>query len=166
MTAVICETIEREIERSATTEDEAVELVRGHLGGVDLAGTGSGPGSVDDGSGEALERAIALWCRRFDVEIPDMKQGHPGAAPGTVGAVTARKVDRLAVAAKWVFWVIQARTLLRARFDSRKPESGEGGETETDDAEGALEDMVLGEWAEELEVGLQDLGDIYNDPTR
>ena len=78
----------------------------------------------------------------------------------------AAQDDRLAVVAKWVFWVIQARTLLRARFDSRKPESGEGGETETDDAEGALEDMVLGEWAEELEVGLQDLGDIYNDPTR
>ncbi len=140
VTSVICETIEGEIEREATTEDDAVALLQQHLGHYD-----------GNQNPEALNRAIGFWCQRFDIEVPS-KESDPG-------------LDRLAVIAKWVFWVIQARTILRARFD-KNPEDVTQGEEAGVDGEEALETMVLEEWAEELDVGLDDLKEIYMDLER
>lgn len=80
---VVCEAVELAIERECSTEDDAVKVLRNHLG------------ANEDGS---LDRAVQLWCRRFSVDLPQPMN------PNTTV---------LAVVAKWIFWVIQARTLLR-----------------------------------------------------
>jgi len=118
---VVCEAVELAIENEAKTEEHAVAVVRQHLG------------ANED---QALDRAVALWCKRFDVDLPE-----------DAGAKT------LPIIAKWIFWVIQARTLLRARFE------GKGGKSSD-----PFEDMVLGEWAGELGLTLADVAALHADP--
>jgi hypothetical protein len=121
---VVCEGVELAIEREAQTEDDAVSILRTTLGTNEEF---------------ALDRAVALWCKRFDVEMPsEFTEGD----------------DQLSVIAKWMFWVIQARTLLRARFGKKS-----GANKKKD----PLEDLVLGEWAGELELDLNDIQLLYTD---
>jgi hypothetical protein len=128
---VVCEGVELAIEREAQTEDDAIAILRQHLGTNE----------------ESLERAIALWCKRFDVDMPEEF------TPGD---------DAVSVIAKWMFWVIQSRTLLRARFSpiSSSVQKGSSGQIKKDDP---LQDLVLGEWAGELELTLNDIDLLYSD---
>jgi hypothetical protein len=137
---VVCEAVERAVELEAATEDDAVAIVRQHLE------------ANEEGS---LDRALALWCERFQVDMPP----NPSAEP-------------LTVMAKWIFWMVQARTLLRARFEanakssqSRGKKGGKGSGGGGQDGGGdPLEDMVLGQWAGELGLTLPDLAALHSDP--
>jgi len=131
---VVCEAVERAVEQDAATEGDAVAIVRQHLE------------ANEEGS---LDRALALWCERFQVDMPQ----NPSAEP-------------LTVMAKWIFWMVQARTLLRARFEAnaKAGSGGKGGGSGPGGGGDPLEDMVLGQWAGELGLTLPDLAALHSDP--
>lgn len=126
---VVCEGVELEIERDATTEDDAVSILRQTLGTNEEF---------------ALDRAISLWCKRFDIEMPSTY---------TDGD------DAVSVIAKWMFWVIQAKSLLKTRFSQSNKNSSNKNSAKKD----PLEDLVLGEWAGELELDFSDIELLFND---